>query len=116
MNEMIKQGFAKKVADMITDPVVNGKIFCSVGKVLKYYSDNHTLDLTLTIQGTEAVRRSVPILINDPNYKTYYHEGDVVVVLFIFGDNDMPVAMGKLDEQFMLNSKSKLQSTLINLP
>lgn len=116
MNEMIRQGFAKKVADMITDPVVNGKIFCSIGRVLNYYNDNHTLDLLLTIQGTEAVRRSVPILISDPNCKTYYHTDDTVFVLFVFGDNDMPVVIGKLDEQYTINSKSKLQSALINLP
>ena len=115
MNEMIGNGFIKKVADLVQDPMGSNKIMPSIGTVINYYEDNNTVDIRVSIDGGDKLRQGVTITNSNPASKTCFLTNDHVLVLFLFGDGDRPVVVGKLDERFYEKTREDMRRKIISL-
>lgn len=115
MNEIITNGFAKRIADMVHDPLSSNKVMPSFGTIINFYHDNNTADITVSINGEEKVMQGVTIVNNNPTNKTCFIFKDPVLVIFLFGDPDKPVILGKLDEQYFCNTREAMRRNIITI-
>jgi hypothetical protein len=54
-------------------------------------------------------------MMNTPILKDFYKKGDTVAVLFMFGDQDMPMILGKIDGSYIVSTKYAMESDLIDI-
>lgn len=114
MKDLIMNPVAKKIAESVAGPISTSKYNCTVGVILQYFPATNTADMYTTISGTEHVFRGIPILMISSSVKLFLHVGDHVVVLFLFGDQDQPVIVGKIDEKYAVDTKTKIGNDFIN--
>jgi hypothetical protein len=116
MKELILNPVAKMIAEQVSGPVSDLRYHSSMGTILAYYPETNTADISVNVRGEEQLKRSVPMLITSPTSSTIYFEKDKVLVLFLFGDSDIPVILGKVDETFAINTMARLKKQYINIP
>ena len=114
MYQLIGNGFAKKVADMIADPLNGNKAMPSIGTVINYYHDNNTADISVSVDRADTTKQGVSVLLNTQG-KSFLKSGDPVLVIFLYGDPDLPVILGKLDEKYYTKTREEIKRNIITL-
>ena len=114
MKETIGNPILKKIADNVVDTMSSMKVTSAIGIVESYREISNTLEIICSVNGSERRYLFAPIIFT-PNAKVMYKQGDNVFVLFLYNDIDYPFVLGKVDENYTVNSRNDFRDNYINL-